>query len=167
MSLVEQFNVGTRIRNRTGIANISVTQSCTVAPVATTGVTVDRNATGLRRYYSCKLAVAGTLTGVSSQVTATQVISCEHSSDGTSWDAFSTGTEPAAVTWGSTAGTTDTDTTGGETFNTVEQNVNLNSARRYVRIVLPVPTYADCSSGQFLALAGQIVFGGADELPAQ
>jgi hypothetical protein len=32
---------------------------------------------------------------------------------------------------------------------------------------VPAPTFTDCSSGSVLTLGGVIVFGGADELPAQ
>jgi hypothetical protein len=93
-------------------------------------------------------------------------LNVQHSSDGTSWDNYSTGTVPTAAAFGSTSTGGSTGTTGGTAYNTVEQSINLNGARRYVRIQVPAPTFQDCSSGSVLAFAGTLVFGGADELPA-
>jgi hypothetical protein len=65
------------------------------------------------------------------------------------------------VTFGNTTvGTTD--------YKTVEQSVNLNGARRYLRVSIPAPTFATSSSGQGV-FSGQVsvIFGGGDELPAQ
>jgi hypothetical protein len=36
-----------------------------------------------------------------------------------------------------------------------------------VRVQIPAFNFADCSSGRSLTAAATIVFGGADELPAQ
>jgi hypothetical protein len=33
-------------------------------------------------------------------------------------------------------------------------------------VQLPAPTFSDCSSGSVLTVAGVLVFGGADTLPA-
>ena len=129
------------------------------ASAATTqdGLTIDRNESGRRRYYSCKVAFVGSFVAASSQRTATLAISAQHSSDGTSWDSLTTG---VGGTFGSTNGTTH--------YQSVSTNVNLNGARRYIRVSIPAPTYSDCSSGQgVFSGAGVVVFGGADELPAQ
>jgi hypothetical protein len=68
---------------------------------------------------------------------------------------------PTAVSFGTTAGgTTD--------YDTIEQSVNLNAARRYVRVQIPAPTFAGSSSGQGAFTGGAIlVFGGGEELPAR
>lgn len=167
MSLSEQFNVGARIKGKVAFSNASFAPTSNGAALTTAdGVTVDRNESGLRRYYSAKAIVAGTWTAGSSQNTQTLTLNFQHSSDGTSWDNFSTGTAPSAV-WGSSSTGGSTGTTGGTAYQTVEQSVNLNGARRYVRIQIPVPTFTDCSSGRSLSYAGVLVFGGADELPAQ
>jgi hypothetical protein len=36
----------------------------------------------------------------------------------------------------------------------IEQSVNLNGARRYIRCQVPAPTFTDCSSGSVLTLGG-------------
>ncbi len=165
MSLVEQFNIGTRIRVRTGLPNTSFTQSSAALSTTQDGITVDRLATGLRRYYSCKIALSGIFTANASQATAVAKIALQHSSDGTSWDNFSTGNTGAQ--WGtSSSGNTLTTTSGVE--GTVEQSVNLNGARRYLRVQIPTGiVYTDCSSGSAIVGHAVVIFGGADELPAQ
>jgi hypothetical protein len=165
MSLNQQYDIGSKVVARLALGNFATTQSSAAAATTQDGVTIDRQ-DGLRGYYSCKSIVSAAFTAGSSQVTATLALDFEHSSDGTSWDAFSTGTEPSAVTWGSTSTGGSTGTTGGTDYDTIEQSVNLVGARRYVRLQLPAPTFADCSSGSFFTGHGVIVFGGADELPA-
>lgn len=162
MSLIEQFNIGSRIKAKTALVNTTITQSSAAAASASTGHAVDRNASGLRRYYSCKAVVSGVFTGATTAKSGSLTLAFQHSSDGTSWDAFSTGTEPAAVTFGPS-----TNTTQGTEYGTIEQSVNLNGARRYLRVQLPAPTFSDCSSGSSFTVHGVLVFGGADELPAQ
>ena len=166
MSLGEQYNIGARIKVKVALTNTSITQSSAALATSSTGHAVNRNDSGLRRYYSCKAVVAGAFTGASSQRTGALTMGVQHSSDGTSWDAFSTGTAVSA-TWGSTSTGGSTGATGGVAFNSVEQSVNLVRARQFLRIVLDAPTFQDCSSGSSLAVAGTFVFGGADELPAQ
>lgn len=167
MSLSEQFNIGARVRSRTAIAT-TITQTSAAAATTQDGLTVDRNESGLRRYYSCKVCVGGVFTyGGSSAHTATiSSIVFQHSSDGTSWESYSTGTAPAATVWGATSSGYAGGTTAGTEVDVIEQSVNLNGARRYLRVQIPAPTFTDCSSGSTLGLAGVIVFGGADELPA-
>lgn len=167
MSLSEQFNVGARIKAKLALVNTAITQTSATAATTQDGVTVDRNESGLRRYYSCKAIVSGAFTGGSSQRTATLSLNFQHSSDGTSWDSYSTASVPTAVAFGSTSTAGSTGTTGGTDYDTVEQSVSLVGARRYVRIQVPAPTFQDCSSGVLLNVHGVIVFGGADELPAQ
>ncbi len=168
MSLVEQFNIGARIRSRVAITAI-VTQSSATLATTQDGLTVDRNEAGLRRYYSCKACVGGTLLYAASSAHTGTIpsLNFQHSSDGTSWDNYSTGTVPAAVIFGATSSGFAGLTTAGTQPNTIEQSVNLNGARRYIRIQIGAPTFTDCSSGSVLTVGGLIVFGGADELAAQ
>lgn len=169
MSLVEQYNVGARIKGVTALA-VAITQTSAAAATTQDGLTIDRNTSGLRRYYSCKAIVGGQfLYGASSAHSAVVAsINFQHSSDGTSWDSYSTATVPtAAVTWGATSAGNTALTTAGTESDQLEQSVNLNGARRYIRIQVPAPTFSDCSSGSVLTVGGVIVFGGGDELPAQ
>jgi hypothetical protein len=161
MSLAEQFNIGSRIKAVAASTSLSIAQTSASAATTQDGLTIDRNATGRRRYYSCKAIAAFSYTAATTAKTATIGINVQHSSDGTSWENYSTASVPTAVTFGAdTGGTTD--------YDTVEQSVNLNGARRYLRVQIPAPTFADCSSGQGV-FSGQaiLVFGGGDELPAQ
>jgi hypothetical protein len=97
MSLVEQFNIGARIRTRTALA-VAVTQSSAAAATTQDGITIDRNESGLRRYYSCKACVGGQFLYAASSAHTASIASLnfQHSSDGTSWDNYSTGTVPTA-----------------------------------------------------------------------
>jgi len=167
MSLSEQYNIGARVKVRTSLGNTALTQTSAAGPAASTGEAVDRNAVGLRRYYSCKAAITGFFSAGSSAKFARVTMNVQHSSDGTSWDNYSTDTVPALANWGaSSSGYASLSTAGAET-GSAEQSVNLNGARRYLRIQLAAPTYQDCSSGMQLNAHGVFVFGGADELPAQ
>ena len=161
MSLSEQYNVGARITAKMATTSLSISQTSAAAATTQDGLTVDRQVSGFKRFYSCKAIAAFSWTSASSQRTATIGINFQHSSDGTSWDNYSTATVPTVVTFGSTTGlSTD--------YDTVEQSVNLNGARRYVRVQIPAPTYSDCSSGQGVFSGGAIiVFGGGDQLVAR
>lgn len=169
MSLVEQFNIGSRIKGVTALA-AAITQTSNAAATTQDGVTIDRNESGRRRYYSCKFSVCGQfLYGASSAHTATIAsLNVQHSSDGTSWDSYSTATVPTvAVVWGATSAGNAAGTTAGTAVGSIEQSVNLNGARRYIRVQVPAPTFTDCSSGSVLTVGAVCTFGGGDELPAQ
>jgi hypothetical protein len=162
MSLSEQYNIGARITAKLASTSLSIAQTSAAAATTQDGLTIDRNESGFKRFYSAKAIAAFSFTAASSNRTATIGINFQHSSDGTSWDNYSTATVPTAVTFGSTAATASTD------YDTVEQSVNLNGARRYVRVQIPAPTYSDCSSGQgVFSGSAVIVFGGGDELVAR
>lgn len=156
MSVATQYDAGQTIKVMPALPATTVPSS---SGAATNGLTIDRLALG-RRYYSCRAAVAGRLTG-STQQTVGIGVSFEHSSDGSSWDAYSTDTNPDTVTAGST-GATGAQSTDG----IVEQPVNLNGARRYVRLVAAAPSFALTTSGDNVVLTGVIAFAGADELPS-
>jgi hypothetical protein len=166
MSLSEQFNVGARIKGVTALAT-QITQTSNTAATTQDGLTIDRNTSGFKRYYSATFVVSGQfLYAASSAHTATiSSLNFQHSSDGTSWDNYSTATVPSAVTWGATSANS-LGTTAGTANNEIEQSVNLVGARRYVRVQVPAPTFSDCSSGSVLTLAAVVVFGGGDTLPA-
>ena len=166
MSLVEQFNIGSRVKGVTALAT-QITQTSNTAATTQDGLTIDRNTSGYKRYYSAKLVVAGQFlyAASSAHIATIASLNVQHSSDGTSWDNYSTGTAPSAVTWGSSSGGA-VGTTAGTAAAAIEQSVNLNGARRFIRVQIPAPTFSDCSSGSVLSIGAVCVFGGADELPA-
>jgi hypothetical protein len=168
MSLSEQYNIGARIKGVTALAT-QITQTSNTAATTQDGLTIDRNASGLRRYYSCKFSVTGQFlyAASSAHIATIASLNTQHSSDGTSWDNYSTATAPtAAVTWGSSSGGA-VGTTAGNAPGVIEQSVNLVGARRFIRVQIPAPTFSDCSSGSVLSIGAVCVFGGADTLPAQ
>jgi hypothetical protein len=157
MSLTEQFNIGARIDIVQATTSLSLSQTSAAAVTTQDGLTIDRQESGRRQYYSCKIAFVGSFVAASSGRTATMGINLQHSSDGTSWDTYTTG---VAATFGSTNGTTH--------YQEVQTSANLVGARRYLRVQIPAPTFSDCSSGQgVFSGMGVLVFGGADTLPAQ
>lgn len=155
MSLKTSLDIGRQIKAQAGVVP-TVTPSSSGA--ATNGVTIDRQALG-RQYYSCK-SIGRALFAGSTQGAAALAASFQHSSDGTSWDNYSSATN-ASKAFGSTG------TTGSNTGinDCVEQPVSLAGARRYVRQVL-TPTFSGGTSGDSLSFSGVVVFGGADEQPA-
>ena len=165
MSLSEQFNVGARIKAKTALS-ATIAGSSNTAPTTQDGLAIDRLALG-RRYYSCKAVVAGLFTGSSSQLTASVSLNVQHAdTSGGAWTSYSTGTVPSATVAGASSSGNAKNTTGGEPFE-VEQSVNLNGAKRWLRIQIPPITLATSSSGESLAVTGALIFGGADELAAQ
>jgi len=157
MSLSEQLGIGHRIKAEVGIALTSAAVPSSSGGVTANGATIDRLALA-RRYYSCKSIIRGRFVG-STVNAVTLAAAFQHSSDGTSWDSFSTGTN-ASKAFGSTGAT------GAQAVeDVVEQIVNLAGARRYVRQTV-VPTFANATSGDSLYYGGSVIFGGADELPA-
>lgn len=153
------YNIGGRIKAVMATTSLSISQTTATAATTQDGLTIDRTLLG-RRYYSAKAIAAFSYVASATARTATINVNVQHSSDGTSWDSYSTATVPTAVTFGnSTAATTD--------YDTVEQSVDLRGARRYIRMQVVAPTYSDSSSGQgVFSGGGLIVFGGGDELPA-
>ena len=160
MSLIDSYNVGYSVKGVQGTSSLSISQTSGTAATTQDGLTIDRNALS-RKYYSCRVSGLFGFTAASSQTVASLTLNFQHSSDGTSWDNYSTATVPTAVSFGSTSSfTTD--------YKEVAQLVNLNGARRFVRCQIPAPTYANCSSGQGVFSGGvTVIFGGADTYPAQ
>ena len=153
MGISQNYDFGKTCKVVPAIAPVTQNSS---AAAAITGLTIDRRALP-RQYYSCRVATMGRLTGSTQQV-ATIASAVQHSSDGTSWDSFSTATNQSG-TIGSTG-----DTGAQSTDGVAEQVVNLANARRYIR-VMPTPSFSLTTSGDTLAVNGVVVFGGADELP--
>lgn len=157
MSLNKQYDIGRQIKAQAGIAFTSAGIPSSSGGVAQNGAAIDRQALS-RQYYSCRSIVRGRFVG-STINAVTLAASFQHSSDGTSWDNFSTGTN-ASKALGSTAAT------GAQAVeDVVEQVVNLQSARRYVRQVM-TPTFTAATSGDILYDHGSVVFGGSDEQPS-
>jgi hypothetical protein len=157
MSVNSQTDVGRRLKV---VAGVSLTSAAVPSSsgAALTGATIDRLGLG-RMYYSCKSVGKGRFVGSTVQ-NVSLAASFQHSSDGTSWDSYSTATNASAAV-GSTGAT------GAQAVEAiVEQNVNLAGARRYVRQVL-TPSFSSGTSGDSAYFSGDVVFGGADERPAQ
>ena len=159
MSISNHYNIGSKIDIVFATTSLSISQTTATAATTMDGATIDRTLLA-RRYFSVKNAFLASYVAATTAATATISLNFQHSSDGTSWDNYSTGTVPTAVSFGnSTAGTTD--------YDRVQQSVDLRGARRYVRMQIPAPTYATSSSGQgVFSGMGVMVFGGGNELPA-
>lgn len=156
-ALAGQFDAGRFIKAVAGIALTSAAIPSSSGGVAQNGATIDRFSLP-RRYYSCRSIVRGRYIGSTVQ-NVSMALSFQHSSDGTSWDNYSTATN-VAYAFGSTGAT------GAQTVeDAAEQVVNLRNARRYVRQVM-TPTFSGGTSGDVLYNQGSVVFGGADELPS-
>lgn len=153
MGMSQSYDIGNFIKGVSAVANVSTPSS---SGAALTGITIDRWAYG-RRYESAKAVVNGHFAGSTQQV-ATVAMAFQHSSDGTSWDSFSTATN-AATAIGSTGAT------GAQTVEgSAEQAVSLVGARRYIRQVM-VPTFSGGTSGDSLYFQGTVVLAGSDETP--
>jgi hypothetical protein len=110
-----------------------------------------------RQYYSCKSVGRGRFVGSTVQNAVSLAASFQHSSDGTSWDNYSTATNASG-------GRVDRRDRRAGVEAVVEQPVSLVGARRYVRQVL-TPTFSGGTSGDSAYFSGVVVFGGADEQP--
>lgn len=157
MSLKTSYDIGRQIKAYAGVA-LTSTPVPSSSGAAANGATIDRQALA-RQYYSCRSIIRARLVG-STVAAATLAASFQHSSDGTSWDNYSTATNASAAI-GSTASTGASQAVEG----LVEQPVSLVGARRYVRQVL-TPTFISATSGDNLYYQGSVVFGGSDEQPS-
>lgn len=163
MNVADVFNVGSLIKAEVGLDAQTVNSCTTSAGDTLFGPAIDRLA--LRdRYRSAKVVLGGSavLTQATSThgITAVLVPGIQHSSDATSWDAWSTGTVPSK-TLGVTTSATATGARG-----TAEQSVNLSGARRYVRMTASAAMTLSTSTTDSVAVAGTIVFGGGETTPA-
>jgi hypothetical protein len=156
MSLKESFDGGRRAKVVAGVPLTTTPIPSSSGGVQQTGGTIDRLAMD-RRYYSCKSVVRGRFLA-STINNVSFAIGMQHSSDGTSWDNYSTQSN-AAGTLGSTGAT------GAQTVEgAAEAHFSLVGARRYIRQVM-TPTFASATSGDLFYAQGSIVLTGADELP--
>jgi len=158
MSMAKQYDIGRYIKAESALA-AHILSATTADGDAISGVTIDRLALP-RHFQSCRSVVTGRFVGSTTKTATLGTLNFQHSSDGTSWDNFSTDTVPSNKTLGSTGATGAQDTQG-----VIEQRVNLRAARRYVRQQV-TPDLSCTSSGEMLTVAGVLVFGGADELPS-
>lgn len=157
MSLSRQYGGGATVKAAPGVApTTAFVSSTSTGLAAVNGPTIDRLAYD-RRYYSCRSVVRGRFIG-SSVNAASLAAAFQHSSDGTSWDSYSTATN-ASGALGSTAAT------GAQTADGfAEQVISLVGARRYIRQVA-TPAFVGTSAGDGITYAGTVVLTGADELP--
>jgi hypothetical protein len=152
----------TPLKGYAGVALTSTAVPSSSSGVALTGATIDRLSLAPHvlqlpsRSASARFVASTTVQSCPSR------LSFQHSSDGTSWDSYSTATATNAAAVGSTGATTARWRVEG----LVEQNVNLVGARRYVRQVI-TPTFSDGTSGDSALRQRDVVFGGADERPAR
>lgn len=155
MSLSRQYDGGRTLLTRAGVSHTSAAVPSS-SGAALNGATIDRHAFD-RRYYSCRSIGRARFVGSTVQK-VTVAMSFQHSSDGTSWDSYSTATN-ASGDIGSTGAT------GAQAVEgVVEQPINLNGARRYVRQVL-TPAFSGGTSGDNAYFSGSVIFAGADENP--
>lgn len=155
MSVAQQFDIGRYLHGTAALAPATVPSSSGGA--TSNGITIDRQAFG-RQYYSAAALIQARFAG-STQATVSLAVSFQHSSDGSSWDNYSTDRNVTKVV-GSTGAT------GAQTLNdVVNAPVSLRAARRYVRVNV-VPTFSLTTSGDNVQLSGALALGGADELPA-
>lgn len=155
MSLSRQYDGGRLLKVVAGVAHTSAAVASS-SGAALTGATIDRQSFD-RRYYSCRSLGRGRFVG-SSVANVSIGMSFQHSSDGTSWDNFSTATNASAAI-GST-GATGAQAAEGQ----AEQPVSLVGARRYIRQVL-TPTFSSGTSGDNAYFSGSVILAGADEWP--
>lgn len=158
MSLSRQFGGGAYMRSAAGVAPTTAGVSSTSTGLAAVnGPTIDRQAYS-RSYFSCRSVARGRFVG-SSVGAATLAAAFQHSSDGTSWDNFSTATNVTGAVGSITA-------TGAQSAvdGFAEQIVSLQGARRYIRQVI-TPAFVATTAGDVLYYAGNVILTGADELP--
>lgn len=154
MSVAQQFDIGRYILSVPALAPATVNSS---AGAAQNGVTIDRQAYS-RQFHSVQIAALIRLAGSTVQA-STVTVGLQHSSDGSSWDNYSTGRTVSRAS-GSTSAT------GAQTVNDVAQaGFSLQNCRRYIRAVV-TPAFAATTSGDSVALSAIANLGGANELPA-
>ena len=147
-------DIGAYITSRYGIAITSVTAAGTGDATEVDGETVDRFALGGRNQ-SAKMIVAVQAT-LTSDKTITIEGNFQDSTNDSDWVDHGAALAAATVCTGQTGGT--------EEEGVIELDVDLSSANRYVRIQV-TPDMSHTGTDTAL-VAGVIVFGGADALPA-
>ncbi|PWC96960.1 hypothetical protein [Azospirillum sp. TSO5] len=155
--IVIQHNVGAYLKAKIGSAFVSATAGGTGDNASVNGAAVDRlsSSTGalaasgvFNVFYSATLAATKTLS-----LTALKV---QDSADGSTWADYLTPSAPGVVATGASGGSTET---GVSTLA-----VDLNSARRYVRVVFtPDLSASGTDTASLLATA---VLAGYDRIPS-
>jgi len=139
---------------------------------ALTSIVIDRLALP-RMYRSCILVVGAELTAPATFIGQVSIKVQDAAASSGPFTDYSTATQPATVTLGSTSSTGfDTYDSGIQPTNTsastaglrsqILQPIDLGAARRYLQAVV-TPSLASSSSGT-IAVGGAFVFGGAEEL---
>jgi hypothetical protein len=153
MSSVEIENIGSKIAVVRGAANTAVTAGGGGDNTAVTGVIIDRAALGWPQ--SCVVAVPFTTTLAATQ-SLSLAMTVQSGETPNLADATTLATRPDGIV-ASSAG-------GGTVTGTVELDVNLSGAGRYVRANFTPNLSA--SGTDTAALSEVIVFGGQQRLPA-
>lgn len=153
MSIAGKRSVGDEITVRRAAANTAVTAGGAGDNSAVTGVIIDRAAIGYPE--SCVVAIPFTAT-LAATATLQVATTVQHGEASNLSDA-ATLTSVSATTYatGATGGSTET--------GTIEINVSLRGARRYVRVNFTPDLSA--ANTDTAALSAVIVFGGAERLP--
>lgn len=154
MSTPQIENIGSLIAVRRAAANTAVTAGGTGDNTAVTGVTIDRAALGWPQ--SCVFAIPYTTT-LAATATLTLVATAQGSENSDMSSASTIGSFASAVVATGPAG-------GGTVTGTVEIDVNLSGAGRYVRVNFTPDLSA--ANTDTAALSAVAVFGGQIRLPA-
>ncbi len=154
MSIVELENIGDKISVVRAAANTAATAGGSGDNTAVTGVIIDRAAFGWAQ--SAVFAVPFTAT-LGATETLSVAMTVQHGEDSGLSDVGTLATRANAVVATGPSG-------GGTVTGTVEFDVNLSGARRYVRLnFTPDLSRANTDTA---ALSAVTVFGGAIRLPA-
>jgi len=154
MSTVEKENIGSKIAVVRAAANTAVTAGGAGDATAVTGVIIDRAALGWPQ--SCVVAVPFTAT-LAAAATLSLSITLQDGDASNLSDAGTFASRANGVIATGPGG-------GGTVTGTIELDVNLSGAKRYVRANFTPDLSA--SGTDTAALSEVIVFGGATRLPA-
>lgn len=151
-------DIGAYITSRAGLAPVTINSDSTGAGDNQDGLVIDRLNDLGQLCLSAKAVVHGHRTG-STGKQSTLTLSVLHSdTSGSGFTAFSTDTNPADVT----VGTTSTGTPSAD--EVIEQDVDLAGAKQFIKL-RATADFTATSSGESVALDGVVIFGGAGEVP--
>lgn len=148
-----QHGIGDVLTSVNALTPNVVTAGTTDSGAAQNGNTIDRQSLG-RNYLSAQIAIPVTTT-LAATKTLTVAAKVQDSADGTNFTDY--GTAPSSTVLGSTSSTASQTLKSAKDFN-----VDISSARRYVRVVV-TPTLSATASDT-VALGGVAVLGGGDRI---
>lgn len=155
--IVVLHNIGALLKPAIASAFVSATAAGTGDNTAVTGATVDRlNGSNGTMAGSAQFVVAWSAALAATKTLTLKSAKIEHSDDGSSWADYVTFTDPGVVATGPTGGGTVTGTTA--------LNVDLNSAKRYVRLDFTPDLSATGTDTASLVAVAEL--GGFGHLPA-